>query len=153
MPNGLTALDSNHPAENTSQDDLFELELIRDDIISDILFLIGTLISIHVNFEAEKEIVCPEETQTSVQSTAAVEATRIGRIIIVILLFLAGTIIIAYTTYSRLSKQKAELSESSGQVVLNNIKGGELVLAGLLIRIAGYVLSYAGSRIRAENPV
>lgn len=133
-------------------EDALELVLVRNDIISDILFLIGTFISIFVNLEAEEELICPEEAQTPGLDAAAAETSRIGRISIVILLFLAGTVIIAYTAFSRLNRQKAELKESSGQKEINKIKGGELVLTGLLIRIAGYILSFAGTRITAGNP-
>ncbi|HYE83818.1 MAG TPA: hypothetical protein VEG39_16850 [Clostridia bacterium] len=153
MPDGLMVSNPDYQIKNINPDDAFELQLVRNDIISDILFLIGTFISISVNLEAEKEIVCPEETNTPAQDAAVVEDSRISRISIVILLFLAGTIIIAYTAYQRLNKQKAELNESSGQADINNIKGGELVITGLLLRIIGYIISFAGIRIRAENPV
>ena len=153
MSDNLLAANSNCSVETISQDDLFNLELIQKDKISDVLFLIGTLISMYVNSKAEQKIVCSEETQTSSQSSAAEQATTSELIIVVVLLFLSATIILAYTSSARLSKQKAELSKDADQTTINNISGSELVVLGFLIRIVGYVTSYVGNRIRADNPI
>ena len=153
MSDNKLVTNSKGSAKTISQDDLFNLELIQKDKISDILFIIGTLIGMYVNSEAEHKIVCPEETQTSSQSAVTQETTTNELIIVVILLFLAGTIILAYTAYTRLSKLKAELSKDTDQSVINNISGSELAVLGFFIRIVGYVTSYVGNRIMDDNPI
>lgn len=153
MSSNLLAANSKCPVETTSQDDLFNLELIQNDKTADILFLIGTLLSMYVNTKAEQRILCPEEVQTLGQSAAAQQSTLSELIVVVILLFLAAAIILTYTAYTRLSKQKAELSKEPDQTVINNITGSELNIIGLLIRVVGYVLSAVGNQIKADNPV
>ncbi len=153
MSDDLLVSNSRCPVEVISQDDLFDLELIQNDKASDMIFLIGTLIGIYVNTKAEQEILCPEKTQSSSQSTAANEATFSELIVVVILCFLVGTVIIAYTECIRLSRQKAELSKDPDQSVINNIKGSELNILGLFLRIAGYTFSVVGNQIKADNPV
>ncbi|HYF82883.1 MAG TPA: hypothetical protein VEB00_07625 [Clostridia bacterium] len=136
-----------------SQDDLFNLELIQKDKVSDVLFLIGTLIAMYVNSKAEQKILCPEVTQASGDSAVAQATTINELVIVVVLLFLAATIILAYTSSTRLSKLKAEKGKTADQTVINNISGNELVVLGFLIRIVGYITSYVGNRIRADNPI
>ena len=141
------------PGKIISQDDLFNLDLIQKDKTSDILFLIGTIIGMYVNTKAEQQILCPEETQASSQSAAAREATLGELVVIFILFFLAAAVILTATACARLSKQKAEISEEPDQTTINNIKGSELNILGLLLRVIGYVLSAVGNQIRVDNPV
>ena len=141
------------PGNTISQDDLFNLDLIQKDKTSDLLFLIGTLIGMYVNSKAEQQILCPEETQDSSQSAAAREATLGELVVIFILFFLAAAVILTSTACARLSKQKSEISEEPDQTTINNIKGSELNILGLLLRVIGYVLSAVGNQIRVDNPV
>lgn len=141
------------PVKTISQDDLFDLELIKKDKLSDLLFLIGTFIGMYVNSKAEQKIVCPEEAQASSQSEAAQETTPSELIVVVILLFLSGTIILANTAYTRLNKQITDLNKEPDMTFINYIAGSKLNILGLLIRIVGYVFSFVGNQIKAENPV
>jgi len=144
---------SEYPVKTLSQDDLFNLELIKKDKLSDLLFLIGTLIGIYVNSKAEQDIVCPEETHTSGQSEAAEETSLTELVVVVILLFLGGVIILSYTARARLSKQISELDGEPDISVINNIAGSKLDILGLFFRMIGYVLSAVGNQIKADNPV
>ncbi|HWR60622.1 MAG TPA: hypothetical protein VN580_03375, partial [Clostridia bacterium] len=108
---------------------------------------------IYVNAKAEQDILRPEETHSSGQGEAAEETSLTELVVVVVLLFLGGVILIAYTAYARLNKQIAELDAEPDTAVINNIAGSKLDILGLLLRIAGYVLSAAGNQIKADNPV
>lgn len=142
-----------YPADTISQDDLFNLGLLQKDKVSDLLFLIGTLLGIYANTEAEQEIVCPEKSKASGRSEAEKSTSRSELIVVVILLFLAAAIILTYTAYARLGKQVSELDKEPDMTILNNISGSKLNILGLLLRIAGYTLSAVGNQIKADNPV
>lgn len=133
-------------------DDLNELELIQYDKLSDLVFLIGTYIGIYANLKAEQDIISQKEKKTC-QSQAASETTIDDLVLIVILLFLIGTILIAFTAVTRLKKQLATICENLNPSALNNIKGSVINIIGLILRITGYVFSATGNRIRAANPI
>ena len=140
-------------AEILNQDDSFDLKLVRQDLLSDIIFLIGTLISISQNTDAEEKIINPGEKQPSEASSASPDNIPFGFGPIVLVLFLIGTTILAFTASERLNRQKAEAAGNADQTTLDNIKGGEIVILGQLIRIVGYITSITGEGIRAANPV
>lgn len=135
------------------QNEAFELKAIHQSLLSDALFLIGTIISINENTRAEQEIVNPDRNQISAMGTAFEDTAPIGLGIVVLTLFLIGTAILALTALERVNRQKAEAGESADQTTINNIKGGETVILGQLLRIIGYIISIAGESIKAANPV
>jgi hypothetical protein len=136
-----------------NQEDAFELQMVQQDLLSDTLFLIGTLISINQNKEAEQKIINPGENQPSGMNAVSSDNVPFGLGPITLVLFLAGTAILAYTGTERLNKQKAEAGSNPDQTTVNNIRGGEIVIWGQLVRIIGYIISITGERIRNANPV
>ena len=140
-------------AEILGQEDTFELGLIRQDLISDALFLIGTLISISQNIKAEKEIIGPTENKPSMLNAASPKNVSFGFGPVVLVLFLAGTSVLAAAATERLNKQKAKAANNADQTTAKNINGGEIIILGQLIRIIGYIISISGTRIKDENPV
>lgn len=139
--------------ELLNPDDAFELEMVQQDLLSDLVFLIGTLISIYQNKKAEQEILNPEENLPSPTGAFQSEEVPFGFGPIVLVLFLIGTAILAMAAMQRLDKQKAEAGPNPDQTTANNIKGGEIVITGQLIRIIGYIISIFGENIRNANPV
>jgi hypothetical protein len=153
MYDNLLAANSKYPAEAISQDDLSELKLLEVDNISNLLFLIGTLIAMYATSEAEKEIVRPEDARTSSRGAATPISSRNELLILFNILFLIGTILLAYTVRSRIDNQKADISRDSSQVRINNFTGNEIVLSGIIFRIVGYVFAIIGNKIKADNPL
>lgn len=138
---------------DSKQDDLSELALIQQSKVADLLFLIGTFISMHANLEAEQEIINPKKNKASDQNTSAPAVNRTELITIFLILFLIGTAISANTLSERIKKEKAELSKDTSQSRINHLEGSELVLFGTLIRIVGYIISIVGNIIRTNNPI
>lgn len=153
MSDNLPAINSNCPAKAISQDDLFELELIQDGKVSNLLFLIGTLIAIYANDKEEEDILCPEENQTFNQNTVSPETSRSYLIVIFNLLFLAGGLILVYTSVARLKKEESEISEDSSISFINSLRGSEIIVIGAILRVIGYALAAIGNKIKADNPV
>lgn len=139
--------------EMLNPEEAFELKTIRQDMVGDALFLIGTLISIDRNKKDEQKIICPEESRASGTDSVSMDNEPIGLGIIVLMLFLIATAIFALTATERLNKQKAEAGNNPNQTTVNNIRGGETVILGQLIRIIGYSISIMGEKIKAANPV
>jgi len=140
-------------SEILNQEDTFELQMVHQDLLADAVFLIGTLISISQNKEAEQKIINPAENQPSGMNAAPEDIVPFSLGVIVLVLFLIGTGILALTASERLDKQKAEAGSFPDQTTVNNIKGGEIVILGQLIRIIGYTISIIGEKIRIANPV
>lgn len=140
-------------ADMLNPEDAFELKTIRQDLLSDALFLIGTFISIDQNKKAEQKILNPPANQAPEMNAASANIPPFGLGPVVLVLFLAGTSILAFTATERLNRQKAEVAGDAGQAAANNIKGGEIVILGQFVRIIGYIISIFGERIREANPV
>lgn len=134
-------------------DDLFDLNLIRQDKISNILFLIGTLIALYTNYKEEQEIVRSVEKQTF-NKVVVTPAINLSDLLIEFnLLFLIGSIIIANTASARINKQELDINKDISVLRTNNLTGSKIILFGICLRIAGYILGVVGNKIRADNPV
>lgn len=140
-------------AEMLNREDTFELQLIHEDLLADALFLIGTIIAINQNTADEEKIINPDKNQTPGTSMADTDNAPLGLGTLPLQLFLAATIILAATGSERLNKQKSEAGNSPDQTTANNIKGGEIVIFGQLLRIIGYIISIMGENIKTANPV
>jgi hypothetical protein len=138
--------------ELLSPDSAFDLELVQQDLLSDLVFLIGTLISIYQNKKAEQEIINPAENQSPAGDYPEYEAP-FGFGPIVLVLFLIGTAILAFAAIQRLNKEKYEAGPNPDQTTINNLNGGEMVIFGQFVRITGYIISILGEQIRAANPI
>lgn len=139
-------------AEILNQEDAFELSLVRQDLLSDAVFLIGTLISIGQNIKAEEEIINVEENQPAETISDFSDIVPFGLGLAPLVLFLIGTAIIAYTSTERLNRDKAEAGSNPDQSTINNIKGSEIVIFGQFIRITGYLISILGEKVKLANP-
>ncbi len=153
MSDNLLSENFKNPAGTISQDDLSELKLLEIDNISSVFFLIGTFIAMYATSEAEQEIVSPGKNQPSGRSVATPTSSRSELLILFNILFFIGSILLANTASARLSKQKSDISKNGTQSEINNLKGTEIVLLGIIFRIVGYVLAIIGNKLRADNPV
>jgi len=143
MNDFLAAVGHECTSSSISGKALFDLDMVEKDMISDLLFLVGTLLGMSINYKARQDIICPEAKKTS---------SGVDPVIIVVLLFLIGTSILAYTAYSRLKRQVSEPDGEPDRTAVNNIKGTELNLTGLLFRITGYILSIIGISMKNVSP-
>lgn len=153
MSDNKTDINLNCIVKSNKKDNLESLELIYKDRIGDLLFLIGTILAFISNYQAEKAIIQPEEKPPVKENTTALTISPAELIVLFNLFFLVATIILTYTAYTRLMKDKTDISKNTSPTIVNNLFGNGLATLGSTIRVVGFALGAIGNQIRANNPI
>ena len=118
----------------------FDLSLIKDERIGDVLFLIASMIALISTYQAEETIIIEEFSQTpqpdrSARTVAASSWT-----------FLIGSILIAYVAIVRYREIAASAPDASPLM----LKGRWFTALGDIVSVIGFGLSALGDQLKAH---
>ena len=127
-------------AAQTTHETAFDLSLVKDERIGDVLFLIASLIAIISTYQAEETIIIEELSQTpqpdrSARTIAASSWT-----------FLIGSILIAYVAIVRYRETTATVPDASPLM----LKGRWYTAIGDIVSVIGFGLSALGDQLKAH---
>lgn len=126
-------------AAQAAQETAFELSLVKDERIGDVLFLIASIIALISTYQAEEAIII-EFSQTpqpdrSARTVAASSWT-----------FLIGSILIAYVAIVRYRETAASAPDASPLM----LKGRWFTALGDIVSVIGFGLSALGDQMKAH---
>lgn len=126
-------------AAQAAQETAFELSLVKDERIGDVLFLIASIIALISTYQAEEAIII-EFSQTpqpdrSARTVAASSWT-----------FLIGSILIAYVAIVRYRETAASAPDASPLI----LKGRWFTALGDIVSVIGFGLSALGDQMKAH---
>jgi len=120
----------------------FNLSLVYQERIGDIIFLIGTLLAIVSTFQAEQSILAKALENRSVQDNSAYT------IAVSSWLFFASSLIFWHVAVIRLTELKKTIEPNSSST---EFQGSLISTAGSVIKAIGFGLAAIGNQIKANS--
>lgn len=127
---------TNVPAINNFE---LSLSLVKDERISDILFLIATIMALISTYQAEKEIIAKEFKKESLPDDSAYT------IAVTSWTFFIASIILAYVAITRYN----QIATTDPDVSPLTLKGGKFTAIGNILSVIGYGLAAIGDQLKA----
>lgn len=119
-----------------------DFSLIYEERIGDILFLLGTILAIISNYQAEQSLI---NKQLKINSTQDYSAYTIAT---ASLLFLVASILFSYVAIIRLMELR---STTNSKVLPLMLKGSKFTAIGNVFKVIGFGLAAIGYQLKANS--
>ncbi|EHQ90577.1 hypothetical protein [Desulfosporosinus youngiae] len=117
-----------------------DLSLVKDERISDILFVIASIIALISTYQAEKEIIAKEFNKESIADNSAYTIAASSWT------FFIGSIIFTYVSVARY----CQIATDDPDVSPLTLKGGKYSVVGNIISVIGFCLVAIGDQLKAN---
>jgi uncharacterized membrane protein len=125
---------------NNAPNSEFDLRLIYEERIGDILFFVGTILAINSTFQAERSII------TKIFRIRPIQDNSVYTIATSSWLFLIASLIFAHAAILRL----AELSKNASTPPAY-LKASQILVTGNIIKVFGFALAAIGNQMKVNS--